>query len=160
MPQTSRIPIADEAREEDGENRDRSDSELQANEGFEGAAAGHGSGGGRAALMRSLLRPKPIAGVENFGIPPSPEGEVNPGVQVIFRREEITLSGMAAIMILRGLKKRNPHTPNSPSCSLFPRGIKDYRRLISCIVSLITAERRYPPILVTRARAYCILVNI
>ncbi|KAF9896514.1 hypothetical protein BX616_007302, partial [Lobosporangium transversale] len=35
----------------------------------------------RAALMRSLLRPKPIPGIENYGIPPEPEGEVNPDVQ-------------------------------------------------------------------------------
>lgn len=38
--------------------------------------------GDRGALMRSLLRPRPIPGVENFGIPPSPEGEINPTVQV------------------------------------------------------------------------------
>ncbi|KAI9234243.1 MAG: hypothetical protein BYD32DRAFT_95676 [Podila humilis] len=38
--------------------------------------------GDRGALMRSLLRPRPIPGIENFGIPPSPEGEVNPTVQV------------------------------------------------------------------------------
>jgi hypothetical protein len=32
--------------------------------------------------MRLLLRPRPLPGVENFGIPPDPEGEVNPDVQV------------------------------------------------------------------------------
>ncbi|KAF9364129.1 hypothetical protein BGX34_002446 [Mortierella sp. NVP85] len=31
--------------------------------------------------MRLLLRPRPLPGVENFGIPPDPEGEVNPDVQ-------------------------------------------------------------------------------
>ncbi|GJJ78090.1 hypothetical protein EMPS_10449 [Entomortierella parvispora] len=35
----------------------------------------------RSSLMRSLLRPRPISGVENFGIPPEPEGEVDPDVQ-------------------------------------------------------------------------------
>ncbi|KAG0224652.1 hypothetical protein BGX31_007901 [Mortierella sp. GBA43] len=35
----------------------------------------------RAEQMRLLLRPHPIPGVENFGIPPEPEGEVNPEVQ-------------------------------------------------------------------------------
>lgn len=38
--------------------------------------------GDRGALLRSLLRPRPIPGTENFGIPPSPEGEINPAVQV------------------------------------------------------------------------------
>lgn len=32
--------------------------------------------------MRQLLRPRLLPGVENFGIPPEPEGEVNPDVQV------------------------------------------------------------------------------
>jgi hypothetical protein len=74
--QTSRVPIADEAREEDqdgGRSSEQADGDLA-------GAGGHGS---RAALMRMLLRPKPIPGVENFGIPPSPESEVNPDVQVI-----------------------------------------------------------------------------
>ncbi|KAF9152487.1 hypothetical protein BG015_005211, partial [Linnemannia schmuckeri] len=74
VPQTSRVPIADEAREEDN---DGGRSSVQVDEDLEGAG-GHGS---RAALMRTLLRPKPIQGVENFGIPPSPESEVNPDVQ-------------------------------------------------------------------------------
>lgn len=75
VPQTSRVPIADEAREEDN---DGERGPEQADGGLEGAG-GHGS---RAALMRALLRPKPTPGVENFGIPPSPESEVNPDVQV------------------------------------------------------------------------------
>lgn len=75
MPQTSRVPIADEAREEDNDGERGSE---QADGDLEGAG-GHGS---RAGLMRALLRPKPIPGVENFGIPPSPESEVNPDVQV------------------------------------------------------------------------------
>jgi len=37
----------------------------------------------RSALMRSLLRPRPIPEVENFGIPSEPEGEVDPDVQVL-----------------------------------------------------------------------------
>ena len=37
---------------------------------------------GRSTLMRSLLRPKPIPGVENFGILPEPEGEADEDVQV------------------------------------------------------------------------------
>lgn len=36
-----------------------------------------------ADQMRLFLRPHPIPGVENFGIPPEPEGEVNPDVQVM-----------------------------------------------------------------------------
>ncbi|KAG0378700.1 hypothetical protein BGX24_003039 [Mortierella sp. AD032] len=76
VPQTSRVPIADEAREEDDDDN-RKDGSEQADGDLEGAG-GHGS---RAALMRALLRPKPIPGVENFGIPPSPESEVNPDVQ-------------------------------------------------------------------------------
>lgn len=36
-----------------------------------------------AEQMRLLLRPHPIPGIENFGIPPEPEGEVNPDVQVM-----------------------------------------------------------------------------
>ncbi|KAG0295116.1 hypothetical protein BGZ96_012503 [Linnemannia gamsii] len=74
VPQTSRVPIADEAREEDNDgdrNSEHADGDLE-------GAGGHGS---RTALMRVLLRPKPIPGVENFGIPPSPESEVNPDVQ-------------------------------------------------------------------------------
>ncbi|KAH7042344.1 HCNGP-like protein-domain-containing protein [Linnemannia elongata] len=74
VPQTSRVPIADEARE--GDN----DSE-RGSEQADGDLEGVGGHGGRAALMRVLLRPKPIPGVENFGIPPSPESEVNPDVQ-------------------------------------------------------------------------------
>ncbi|KAG0273276.1 hypothetical protein BGZ95_010913 [Linnemannia exigua] len=77
VPQTSRVPIADEAREEDHDDSSRKDVSEQADGDLEGAG-GHGS---RAALMRALLRPKPIPGVENFGIPPTPESEVNPGVQ-------------------------------------------------------------------------------
>ncbi|KAF9095823.1 hypothetical protein BGX23_012556 [Mortierella sp. AD031] len=76
VPQTSRVPIADEAREDnenDGESQDGSSSEQ--------TDGGHGSTTSRAALMRSLLRPKPISGFENFGIPPSPEGDISPGVQ-------------------------------------------------------------------------------
>ncbi|KAK3842031.1 MAG: HCNGP-like protein-domain-containing protein [Linnemannia gamsii] len=76
VPQTSRVPIADEAREEDDDDN-RKDGSEQADGDLEGAG-GHGS---RAALMRVLLRPKPIPGIENFGIPPSPESEVNPDVQ-------------------------------------------------------------------------------
>ncbi|KAF9130580.1 hypothetical protein BGW39_002936 [Mortierella sp. 14UC] len=75
--QTSRVPIADEAREEDDDDSRRKEGSEQADGDLEGAG-GHGS---RAALMRALLRPKPIPGVENFGIPPSPESEVNPDVQ-------------------------------------------------------------------------------
>ncbi|KAF9143648.1 hypothetical protein BGX30_015108 [Mortierella sp. GBA39] len=74
VPQTSRVPIADEAREEDNDSErgsEHADGDLE-------GAGGHGS---RSALMRALLRPKPIPGVENFGIPPSPESEVNPDVQ-------------------------------------------------------------------------------
>ncbi|KAF9982372.1 hypothetical protein BGZ65_002944 [Modicella reniformis] len=35
----------------------------------------------RVEQMRLLLRPRPIPGVDNFGIPPNPEGEVNLDVQ-------------------------------------------------------------------------------
>ncbi|KAF9912622.1 hypothetical protein EC991_010048 [Linnemannia zychae] len=77
VPQTSRVPIADEAREEDDDDSSRKEGSGQADMDLEGTG-GHGS---RATLMRALLRPKPIPGVENFGIPPSPESEVNPDVQ-------------------------------------------------------------------------------
>ncbi|KAI8360522.1 HCNGP-like protein-domain-containing protein [Mortierella sp. GBAus27b] len=50
--------------------------EIQDMEGVE-----HQNNQTRAEQMRLLLRPHPIPGVENFGIPPEPEGEVNPEVQ-------------------------------------------------------------------------------
>jgi hypothetical protein len=78
VPQTSRVPIAEEAREVDDDDNGRREGSEQPDGNLEGAG-GHGR---RAALMRALLKPKPIPGVENFGIPPSPESEVNPDVQV------------------------------------------------------------------------------
>jgi len=72
--QTERVPIAEEI-----ESARDADVHMGGDEG-EGGAMDQRSR--RAALMRQLLRPKPIPGVENFGIPPSPQGEVNPDVQV------------------------------------------------------------------------------
>ncbi|KAF9921998.1 hypothetical protein FBU30_007918 [Linnemannia zychae] len=74
IPQTNRVPIADEAREEKDNAKDSSGKSG-------GDHEDEGEHGSRAALMRTLLRPKPIPGVENFGIPPSPNSEINPNVQ-------------------------------------------------------------------------------
>lgn len=42
----------------------------------------HATHSSRSELMRFLLRPRPIPGVENFGIPSEPKGDVDPAVQV------------------------------------------------------------------------------
>ncbi|KFH72668.1 hypothetical protein MVEG_02957 [Podila verticillata NRRL 6337] len=72
--------------------------------------------GDRGALMRSLLRPRPIPGIENFGIPPSPEGEVNPTVQAKMEQFQ-NIKATRGIHFNQSLMKnknfRNPHIYSS-----------------------------------------------
>ncbi|KAG0237632.1 hypothetical protein BGW42_000460 [Actinomortierella wolfii] len=50
-------------------------------------------GSHREALRRQLLKPKPIEGVENFGIPPEPEGECSPELQSLVQLVELDETG-------------------------------------------------------------------
>ncbi|ORZ04221.1 HCNGP-like protein-domain-containing protein [Lobosporangium transversale] len=66
----------------------------------------------RAALMRSLLRPKPIPGIENYGIPPEPEGEVNPDVQSKieqYQHVKMTRGITFNHSLMKNKNFRNPH---------------------------------------------------
>ncbi|KAG0330521.1 hypothetical protein BG000_011676, partial [Podila horticola] len=72
--------------------------------------------GDRGALMRSLLRPRPIPGVENFGIPPSPEGEINPTVQAKmeqFQNIKVTRGIHFNQSLMKNKNFRNPHIYSS-----------------------------------------------
>ncbi|KAI1311926.1 hypothetical protein EDD11_003244 [Mortierella claussenii] len=67
---------------------------------------------GRAVLMRSLLRPKPVPGVENCGIPPAPEGEVNPDVQMKMEQYQHVKQTRGITFnqsLMRNKNFRNPH---------------------------------------------------
>ncbi|KAG0035790.1 hypothetical protein BGZ82_005096 [Podila clonocystis] len=72
--------------------------------------------GDRGALMRSLLRPRPIPGAENFGIPPSPEGEINPTVQAKmeqFQNIKVTRGIHFNQSLMKNKNFRNPHIYSS-----------------------------------------------
>ncbi|KAF9185653.1 hypothetical protein BGZ51_000358 [Haplosporangium sp. Z 767] len=95
--QIDRVPITEEAKE---------------NENDKGRSLGDLSSQNRSALMRLLLQPKPIPGVENFGIPPSPEGEVNPDVQAKmeqFHHVKMTRGIHFNQSLMRNKNFRNPH---------------------------------------------------
>ncbi|KAI7821320.1 HCNGP-like protein-domain-containing protein [Gamsiella multidivaricata] len=92
--QTERVPIAEEVQV------DMKDADGTQNQ------------QGRAVLMRALLRPKPIPGVENFGIPPNPEGEVNPDVQAKmeqFQHVKMTRGIHFNQSLMKNKNFRNPH---------------------------------------------------
>ncbi|KAG0052527.1 hypothetical protein BGZ83_002457 [Gryganskiella cystojenkinii] len=68
--------------------------------------------GGRSALMRSLLRPKPIPGVESFGIPPEPDGEADEDVQIKiegFQRVKEQRGIHFNQSLMKNKNFRNPH---------------------------------------------------
>ncbi|KAG0267138.1 hypothetical protein BG011_008429 [Mortierella polycephala] len=95
--QIDRVLIAEEAKENE-DDKDRSLGDL--------------SSQNRSALMRLLLQPKPIPGVENFGIPPSPEGEINPDVQAKmeqFHHVKVTRGIHFNQSLMRNKNFRNPH---------------------------------------------------
>ncbi|KAF9297040.1 hypothetical protein BGZ74_010047 [Mortierella antarctica] len=72
--------------------------------------------GDRGALLRSLLRPRPIPGTENFGIPPSPEGEINPAVQAKmeqFQNIKVTRGIHFNQSLMKNKNFRNPHIYSS-----------------------------------------------
>ncbi|KAG0001896.1 hypothetical protein BGZ79_003959 [Entomortierella chlamydospora] len=103
VPSTERVPIADESRAvESGDDKDGDDGEI-------GSRRWHNN---RVNLMKSLLRPKPIPGVENFGIPPNPEGEVNPDVQAKmeqFHHVKVTRGIHFNQSLMKNKNFRNPH---------------------------------------------------
>ncbi|KAG0321762.1 hypothetical protein BGZ99_003696 [Dissophora globulifera] len=103
VPQTERVPIADEAAAVRSESADM----------VEDPQDEHSR---RAALMRSLLRPKPIPGVENFGIPPKPVGEINPDVQAKmeqFQHVKVTRGIHFNQSLMRNKNFRNPRIYSS-----------------------------------------------
>ncbi|KAF9287975.1 hypothetical protein BGZ68_000997 [Mortierella alpina] len=66
----------------------------------------------RGALMRSLLKPKPIPGVDNFGIPAEPKGEINPAVQAKmeqFLHVKLTRGIHFNQSLMKNKNFRNPH---------------------------------------------------
>ncbi|KAF9109524.1 hypothetical protein BGX27_007516 [Mortierella sp. AM989] len=104
VPSPGRVPIADESRAEDGSEDDKEDDESEV-----GSPGWHNK---RAKLMKALLRPKPIPGVENFGIPPSPDGEVNPDVQAKmeqFHHVKVTRGIHFNQSLMKNKNFRNPH---------------------------------------------------
>ncbi|KAF9987548.1 hypothetical protein BGZ75_000440 [Mortierella antarctica] len=69
-------------------------------------------GNDRGALMRSLLKPKPIPGVDNFGIPAEPKGEINPAVQAKieqFHHVKLTRGIHFNQSLMKNKNFRNPH---------------------------------------------------
>ncbi|KAF9967495.1 hypothetical protein BGZ70_009334 [Mortierella alpina] len=69
-------------------------------------------GNDRSALMRSLLKPKPIPGVDNFGIPAEPKGEINPAVQAKmeqFHHVKLTRGIHFNQSLMKNKNFRNPH---------------------------------------------------
>ncbi|KAF9569568.1 hypothetical protein EC968_002465 [Mortierella alpina] len=69
-------------------------------------------GNDRGALMRSLLKPKPIPGVVNFGIPAEPKGEINPAVQAKmeqFLHVKLTRGIHFNQSLMKNKNFRNPH---------------------------------------------------
>ncbi|KAG0347534.1 hypothetical protein BG004_007545 [Podila humilis] len=72
--------------------------------------------GDRGALMRLLLKPRPIPNIENFGIPPNPEGEVNPAVQAKmeqFHHIKMTRGIHFNQSLMKNKNFRNPHIYSS-----------------------------------------------
>ncbi|KAF9208782.1 hypothetical protein BGZ49_007532 [Haplosporangium sp. Z 27] len=104
VPSVDGVHIADESRVvgESEDDKDDGDSEV-------GSHKWHNN---RIKLMKSLLRPKPIPGVENFGIPPSPESEVNPDVQAKmeqFHHVKVTRGIHFNQSLMKNKNFRNPH---------------------------------------------------
>ncbi|KAI8598308.1 HCNGP-like protein-domain-containing protein [Dissophora ornata] len=107
--QTGRVPIAEEI--ESARNAD-----IHMSGGDEGEGGVMDQQSRRTALMRLLLRPKPIPGVENFGIPPGPEGVVNPDVQAKmeqFQHVKVTRGIHFNQSLMRNKNFRNPHIYSS-----------------------------------------------
>ncbi|KAF9428695.1 hypothetical protein BGZ94_001392, partial [Podila epigama] len=91
-------------------------SQLSRIQGEDTMRTGKTAIGDRESLMKALLRPRPIPGVENFGIPPSPEGEVNPDVQAKmeqFQHIKITRGIHFNQSLMKNKNFRNPHIYSS-----------------------------------------------
>ncbi|KAF9439211.1 hypothetical protein BGZ76_008577 [Entomortierella beljakovae] len=110
-PQTTsseRLPTADEMHREDEYGGDNSGEE-----GDEGSPQWHNK---RTRLMKALLRPKPIPGIENFGILSSPVGEINPDVQAKmehFHHVKVTRGKHFNQSLMKNKNFRNPHIYSS-----------------------------------------------
>ncbi|KAF9157255.1 hypothetical protein DFQ26_008935 [Actinomortierella ambigua] len=69
-------------------------------------------GSDRETLRRQLLRPKPIPGVDNFGIPPEPEEECSPDLQAKienFYNIKLTRGIHFNQSLMKNKNFRNPH---------------------------------------------------